>query len=795
MDSLLIGLENNWKFHLGEVEEAWYKGYDDSGWRDVVIPHDWSVEQPFDKAYSSGTGYLAGGIGWYRVRFSLPDEYRGKKISLLFDGVYKNSQVWCNSYYLGKRPNGYVPFSYDISEKTFFGNTDNEVSVKVTHTDIADSRWFTGSGITRKVRILVEEVVHTVQNGIFFSTLYDNDCKSAQVKISHEIINENSDKASVSIVSTLSDAEGKIVLELSSSTEFDCGEKKTITLNGCVNHPSLWSPESPYLYRLNTVLSINGGKAYKVYSENVGIRVFRFDADKGFFLNGKSLKFKGVCVHHDGGCLGAAMTKEVWERRLSALKEMGCNAIRTSHNPHMPELYELCDEMGFLMMDEAFDEWENPKNKWSTGHNVYPPKHQGYFEDFPEWHEKDLAAMVLRDRNHPSVIMWSIGNEIDYPNDPYCHPLFGEMTGNNDNNKPVAERMYNPDKPNMERLAPLAKELANIVRRYDTTRPVTLAAAFPELSSRLHYFDALDIVGYNYKEHLYEDDHRRFPKLPLLGSENGHGYKEWKAVKDNDYISGQFLWTGIDYLGEAHGWPIHGSAAGLLTLAGFPKARYYRRKSFWSDTPTAYLATVKYEENYEEWKPLYESWNYDSGDKVLVRLFTNQEKAELFLNGKSLGIRKGLNEDGFMEWLVTYESGELKAVVFKSANSDNTLISCLLYTTGKPSRLLLSRWNSNSKKEKNICDSHPVYQVEITVTDNENRLVADAECIIKAQVSGAGVLSGLENGNLADNTPYSAPYRKTYCGRMIAYIRRTGPGSITLHVHSDKLSDEKLDIE
>lgn len=796
MDSLTMRLEENWKFHLGEAEDAWYKGYDDSSWRDVVIPHDWSVEQPFSQEYSSGTGYLAGGTGWYRVRFTLPEEYRGKKISLLFDGVYKNSQVWCNSYYLGKRPNGYVPFAYDISEKAFFGDMDNEVSVKVTHTDVADSRWFTGTGITRKVCVLVEEAVHPVQNGIFFSTLYGDGGKSAQVEVSHEIVNEGTDKASVSLISSLWDAEGKKVLEVSSCAEFAPGEKKTIALNGCVKHPSLWSPESPYLYRLNTVLSVNGEEGYEVFSGKVGIRTFRFDADKGFFLNGKNRKLKGVCVHHDGGCLGAAMTKEVWERRLTALKEMGCDAIRTSHNPHMPELYDLCDEMGFLMMDEAFDEWENPKNKWSTGHNVYPPKHQGYFEDFPEWHEKDLAAMVLRDRNHPSIIMWSIGNEIDYPNDPYCHPLFGEMTGNNDKNKPAAERMYNPDKPNMERLSPIAAELAGIVRQYDSTRPVTLAAAFPELSSRLHYFDALDVVGYNYKEHLYEEDHRRFPTLPFLGSENGHSYQAWKAVRDNDYISGQFLWTGIDYLGEAHGWPIHGSSAGLLTLAGFPKARYYRRKSFWSESPMVYLATVKYEGNHEEWMPLYESWNYESGDKVLVRLFTNQPEAELFLNGKSLGARKELDGDGCMEWIVDYEPGELKAVAGKlSAASSEGCVSFTLHTTGDAAKLLLSRWRSARKKVENADGLHPVYQVEITVADSEGCRIGNADCLVEAQVTGSGVLLGLENGDLADNTPYSDSSRRAYEGRLIAYIRRTGDGAITLRAQAENLPEETLIIE
>lgn len=796
LDSVRIDLREHWRFYLGEKEEAWYKGFDDSCWEEVTLPHDWSVGLPFLAEYSSGTGYLAGGIGWYRVRFSLPEEYRGKKIRLLFDGVYKNSQVWCNSYYLGKRPNGYVPFDYDISEKVFFGEMDNEISVKVTHTDIADSRWFTGSGITRKVTVLVEEAVHPSLHGIFFSTLYGDDGKTAQVEISHELLNESAEKAEVSLVSRLCDGNGKQVLEVTAGAQFAPGECKTISLNGCVNRPKLWSPENPELYVLSTYLSVNGGKEYKVFTEKTGIRTFCFDADRGFFLNGENRKIKGVCVHHDGGCLGAAMTREVWERRLTALKEMGCNAIRTSHNPHMPELYELCDEMGFLVMDEAFDEWENPKNKWSTGHNVYPPRHQGYFEDFPEWHEKDLAAMVLRDRNHPSVIMWSIGNEIDYPNDPYCHPLFGEMTGNNDANKPAAERMYNPDKPNMERLAPIAKELSSIVKSYDSTRPVTLAAAFPELSSRLHYFDALDVVGYNYKEHLYEEDHKRFPELPFLGSENSHSYKAWKAVRDNDYISGQFLWTGIDYLGEAHGWPIHGSSAGLLTLAGFPKARFYQRQSYWADRPVIHLATVKYEDSHDEWLPVRETWNYEQGETVLVRLFTNQPEAELFLNGRSLGKKKGLSEEGCMDWIVDFEPGELRADAGELTSSqDKGCISSSLKTAGAADVLRLSEWktpvSSNGGGEAGACFTH---QVEILAEDSCGRRITDAAFPVTVRVSGPGVLMGLENGDLSDNTPYSSSSRNLWEGRLIAYIQRTGSGTVTVEISAKGLPEAQLTL-
>ncbi len=786
MDSTRYPIGESCKFHLGDLQDAWYKGFDDSSWEDVTLPHDWSVSLPFSQEYSSGTGYLAGGIGWYRLRFRLPESCRGKKITLCFDGIYKNSQIWCNSYYLGKRPNGYVPISYDITPMACFGETENEVSVKVTHTDLADSRWFTGSGICRKAYIQVEEPVHPAPCGIFFTTLYGDGDDSAQVEVTHELINETGQKVNVALTTTLTSPAGKQVLVLNSSADFEAGEAKNIALNGCVREPALWSPDSPSLYTLTVSLSVNGGEPYQVFEEAAGIRTFRFDADKGFFLNGKETKLKGVCVHHDAGCLGAAVTPEIWERRLEALKAMGCNAIRTSHNPHMPELYDLCDRMGFLVMDEAFDEWENAKNKWSTGHNVYPPKHQGYFEDFPEWHEKDLAAMVLRDRNHPSIVMWSIGNEIDYPNDPYCHPMFNEMTGNNDHNKPAAERMYNPDKPNMERLAPIAAELAGIVRRFDTTRPVTLAAAFPELSSRLHYFDALDVVGYNYKEQFYEEDHKRFPSLPLLGSENGHSYQAWKAVTDNDYISGQFLWTGIDYLGEAHGWPVRGSQSGLLTTAGFPKHRYFRRQSFWLEAPVLHLATCLETQDLVEWSPACETWNYTPGDQVRVKCYTNLAEAELFLNGRSLGTQKGLNEEGFLEWTVDFEPGEL---CVKAPSREGELTASLC-TAGAPAALRLNRW----KGELFTLKPGYVEQVELTLTDLDGARTAQEERDVTVSVEGEGVLIGLENGCQSDLTPFTEKHRSTMEGRLIAYVRRTGTGRVLLTASAEGIPAASIEL-
>lgn len=762
MDRTILSLNRNWKFHYGDEPQAWYKGYDDSSWQRVELPHDWSVHMPFEKTNSSGTGYLSGGIGWYRVRFTLPKEYRGSRIRVVFDGIYKNSRIWCNSYHIGKRPYGYTQISYDITDFVQFGDNDNVITVRVCHTDLADSRWFTGSGIYRDAYLVAENPVHPVWNGVAF-TVSGADERLAAVCAETELVNETDETVTAALICSLRPCADTSEPAVFGRTAVSLGAHKTerFLTAGTIENPKLWSCDSPSLYELFVYFEKEDGSRSLLSKELVGIRTIRFDADKGFFLNGKETKLKGVCVHHDGGCLGAAMYRDVWLRRLLKLKEAGCNAIRTSHNPHMPALYDLCDELGFLMMDEAFDEWENPKNKWSTGHNVYPPKHEGYAEDFPQWHERDLADMVRRDRNHPSIVMWSIGNEIDYPNDPYCHPLFETMTGNNDANKPAKERMYDSDKPNAERLTIIAKQLAAIVRTQDTTRPVTLAAAFPELSSHLGFFDSLDVVGYNYKEHLYEESHKRFPDKPFLGSENGHSYEAWCAVRDNAYISGQFLWTGIDYLGEAHGWPIHGSSAGILNLAGFEKPEFFRRRAFWTEAPFACLLTRPDDKDEAGWRPWNAHWNYSEGEAAVVRCYTNvrNKNAVLTLNGAVCEGGIHLEKEGCTEWRFAYTPGVLAAACGEA--------SCSLQTAGAAAEIAAKCWMPDGAAKK---EGEPeTLQIEVTLLD-EKGLLASNDLEIQAEVTG-GVLLGLENGDLADLTPYYENHRRTKDAKLILYVK------------------------
>ncbi len=744
-----LPLNLGWRFHLGEAEKASYKGYDDSAWETVTLPHDWAVTQPFDESCSSGTGYLPGGVGWYRKSFELP-ELDGRQVFITFGGVYKHARVWVNSNYLGMRAYGYSTFTYDITEFVQAGR--NVVCVRCEHNDLADSRWFTGNGIYRDVTLTITSPAHFVTDGVFAHTVSATR-EEAVLSVSAEVTGGGVTSF------TLLDEKGVAVAQ---------GDSRL-----AVKNPRLWSLETPYLYTLVGTVKKDGETADEVRIP-VGIRTFRFDPNEGFFLNDVPTKFLGVCIHHDAGVLGAAVPKTVWARRLLKLKEAGVNAIRFSHNPPSPDLLDLCDEMGFLAMDEAFDEWEGCKNKWWQGHNVYPPKHYGYSDDYPQWHEKDLADLIRRDRNHPSIIMWSIGNEIDYPNDPYGHPLFALVTGNNDANKPEQERIYDANKPNAGRLAAIARELVSIVKRHDTTRPVTSALALPELSNLTGYAQALDVVGYNYKEHLYEEDHAKYPSHILLGSENSHDPEAWLAVKYNGYISGQFLWTGIDYLGEAQGWPIRISQAGLIDTAGFEKPRFAHRQAMWTKKLCAHLSVGRAD---ELWRSSF-VWTGTPGDTVPVLVFTNGERAELSLNGTVVGSAE-VDESCIATFDVPYTPGTLTVTCIRGTET----ASAFLATPGEAVKI-----EANPDTDTLPADGQAVYQVEVALRDDSGNLAATDDRLITCRMLGDAQFLGLENGSPSDLTSYASPTRPTYHGRAIVYVRagRT-PGKAELHVSAPGL--------
>lgn len=731
----IITINKDWKFHLGDVPDADYMGYDDSAWRTVDIPHDWSVEHPFDKAHASGTGYLPGGTAWYRKHFTLPDDIKGKRVRITFGGVYKHSRVFINSNHIGGRAYGYSTFTFDISE--FVRPGENVISVRVEHEQVADSRWFTGSGIYRDVTLEITEMSCFEKDGIFVTT---KDVVDGNAHLCIEYKTIDCDEAEFII----EDEKGYWIVS--------CGcEVKEGHVEVIVPHAKLWSADSPYMYTLQCH-AFKDGRPTDTFSINFGIRTIKFDPNEGFFLNGINMKLKGVCVHHDAGALGAAVPTAVWERRLKKLKAAGCNALRTAHNPPSSDLLDLCDRLGLLVMDEAFDEWEGAKNKWWQGHNVYPPKRFGYAEDFPVWHKADLEGMVLRDRNHPCVIMWSIGNEIDYPNDPYVTPLFDEVLGNNDSGKSKEERRYDDKKPDAGRLTVIAKELVDIVHNVDKTRPVLSALSFPELSTRTGFADVLDISGYNYRERFYEEDHKRFPARVIFGSENGHDPAAWYAVRDNDYICGQFLWTGIDFLGECRGWPLRISQAGMLDLCGNEKPLYYRRKALWTDEPFVKIAVSKGEkENTNTWTDRF-IYSGEQGELMQVSCYTNSAKAELFLNGNSLG-EKNVGDDCRATWEITFEAGTLTAKVDGATD--------VLATPDVAEKINFEIYENDSD----------IIQVEVSLLDKNGNLVSEDE-IIYYQLLGDGEILGIENGKPDDLTCYKEKYRLTFGGKAIVYIRK-----------------------
>ncbi len=746
-----LTLNDDWRFYYGDDNEAFYMGYDDNAWLRVTLPHDWAVAFPFDRNNASGTGYLPGGTGWYRKRFLLTATDTAKRVILRFDGAMRHTLVWVNSNYLGENAYGYAPFSFDIS--AFVRAGENVISVRIEHEEVADSRWYSGSGIYRNVSLCIRDRDGFAENGVFLSTQQVDSAGCATLRVQYETF----------------DADRVTVYVQSEETETACtsftGKSGTFTIQ--VPQARLWSPAQPYLYTVR-LEALKHNAVIDVETIPFGIRTIRFDADNGFFLNRQHTRLKGVCIHHDAGALGAAVPAAVWARRLKTLKKAGCNAIRTAHNPPAADLLDLCDRLGLLVMDEAFDEWEGCKNKWWQGHNVYPPKHYGYATDFPQWHKQDLSAMIKRDRNHPSVILWSIGTAIDYPNDPYVTPLYEEVFGNNDSGKPEKVRRYDDKKPDAGRLAAVAKELTAIVHTLDDSRPVLSAMSFPELSTRTGFSDPLDVFGYNYRENFYDEDHRRFPAVPILGSENGHAVSAWQAVLDRPFISGQFLWTGIDFLGECRGWPVRISQAGLLDLCGNPKPLYYQRKALWTSQPFVKIAVGK--GTIEQSSPWTDAFLYDGqpGETVCVCVYTNAPEATLFLNGRSLGTkqRKPADECRLL-WSVPFEPGVL------TAKADGA--KDMLATPLPPASIILSAYPSKP--------GDAFHQILVSLRDAAGTICAGEDREIRYQLYGDGEILGIENGKPDDLTPYSADYRTTYFGKSIVYIRSFTPNQ-TLHLYA-----------
>ena len=760
-----------WKFHLGNATEAAQPKFDDSQWRPLTLPHDWSIEGEFsDKnPATAGGGALPGGIGWYRKSFRLPASDSSKLLFVEFDGIYRNSEVWINGKYLGKRPYGYSSFRYELTPYLNFGDKPNVISVKVDNSQQPNSRWYSGSGIYRNVWLVKTSPVAVDHWGTFVTTPRI-DANGATVNIKTRINNATGKAVNVIVKSIIYDADNKPVAEASLPKIILKNPQTEIQQTLIVKNPMLWSVDNPVLYHIVTTVSTKQA-ILDEYDTPIGIRSFDFDAEKGFILNGKQLKIKGVCNHHDLGCLGAAINTRALERQLELLKEMGCNSIRTSHNPPAPELLDLCDKMGFIVMDEAFDMWKKKKTDFDYG------------LDFDQWHKTDLQDMVLRDRNHPSVFIWSIGNEILEQWD---------STG-----------------------ISIARELAGIVRELDQTRPITSACNQPDPSNFIVRSGALDLIGYNYHHNTFSDFPKTFPGKKFIASETtsalatrgsydmpadsirrwpiqwdkpfvegnadlscsaydncsapwGSTHEEtWKIIKKYDFLSGMYIWTGFDYLGEPtpYTWPARSSYFGILDLCGFPKDAFYMYQSEWTNKPVLHILP---------------HWNWKPGQTVDVWVYSSCNEVELFLNGRSLGIQHKSGDQIHLSWKVPFEAGTLHA---SGRNNGKEIITNEIKTAGLPAKIILTPDHSTIQ-----ADGNDLSYITAQVVDQNNVPVPDAGNLIYFSVQGNGSIAGVDNGNPVSMESFKSHERRAFHGKCILVVKAgKDNGPITVTANADGL--------
>jgi len=760
-----------WRFLLGDDSLARYARYDDSKWRKLNLPHDWSIEGAFDEKATSTTneGALPTGLGWYRKTFTLPASAKGKSTYIDFDGIYKNSEVWINGHYLGKRPNGYISFRYDLTPYLNHSKP-NVIAVKVDNSEQPNSRWYSGSGIYRNVWLVTTGYLGFAHNGTFVTTSSVTKDK-ALVNIQTIINHANIQRADLNI--TVEDAQGKIV-STKGTYLADTIEKDIV-----INKPILWSLTHPYLYKVKLRI-LSGTKVLDSQTVDFGIRTFNFDKDKGFSLNGKPLKIQGVCEHHDLGALGAAVNTAAIAHKLRILKVMGCNAIRTAHNPPAPEFLDLCDKMGFLVMDEAFDMWAKKKNKFD------------YYRDWKAWHKIDLEDQVKRDRNHPSVFVWSIGNEIREQFD---------TSG-----------------------IRIAKELVGIVKSLDPTRPVTSALSEnrPE-KNYIYQSHALDLVGLNYHQEAYADFPKNYPGEKFIATETmsalatrghydpvsdttlkwphnskskftdgnadltvsaydnvaaywGSTHEEtWKIIKKYDFLSGLFVWTGFDYLGEPtpYPWPARSSYFGIIDLAGFPKDVYYMYQSEWTDKPVLHILP---------------HWNWQPGKIVDVWAYYNQaDEVELFLNGRSLGSKRKQGDDLHIAWKVPYEPGILKAV---SRLNGKVVLTTEVKTAGAPAKIALVPDRKQIK-----ADGNDLSYITVRILDEHGIPVPNADNLINFEVTGAGTFAAADNGLQTSLESFKASHHKAFNGLCMAIVQsKARAGAITVKASSPGLKSQSVTI-
>lgn len=757
----------DWKFTLSEPVNAHLASLDDSAWDSIQLPHDWSMSIPYDNSPRGGAmGYMQGGIGWYRKTFDIPEDYRGKKVYIEFDGVYHQSTVYINGKELGFRPYGYVGFEYDLTPHLKYGQK-NILAVKVDHSNAPTSRWYSGSGIYRHVWLKVLDPVHVAHWGVYVTTPVITPEK-AEVKIVTTVSNTSRSTKKISLQNDVVDINGHVVATVSSTTSLQGSRKTDVTQQLSVPQPVLWDIDAPNLYTLVTTIE-KDELIIDRYETPFGIREIRFDADKGFFLNGKNIKMKGTNLHQDAGSLGTAVPDRSYERRLEILKEFGFNAIRCSHNPPSPEFLHYCDRIGFVVVDEIFDKWKN-----------------GYYEQyFDKWWQRDLDAMILRDRNHPSIVLWSLGNETGEQ---------GDMTG--------------------EGTARLIM-MRDHVRKIEPTRKiaVTLAPTNP-LNKRTFnqngFADAVDVVGYNYMEVFYEEEHKNYPQRLIYGSEVYPYYSSnqltqwsfleknpWYDYANNDYVFGYFIWTAVDYLGESNGWPSKGWPTSPFDICMFEKSSAAFLKAVLNeDKPMVSIAVADASLNMDPGRDLWSSpfmtshWTFPQYEKHVLEIqtITNCEEVELYVNNDLIDRRKTADySNNTIKWRAPYHKGKILA---KGFNNGHEVATFELKTSGSPSRIELT-----ADKQTINADGQDLSHVTVHLLDENGVLVPNDDREITVTVEGAGRLVALDNGDLRDSGIQKRPNKPTYFGKALAVIQSLrDEGLITIKVKAEGIPESQIRI-
>ena len=796
----------NWLFMLGDSTIYSRENYDDGEWRKLDLPHDWSIEGDFSEnnPMTYKCGALPSGIGWYRKHFDIASTDLKGHVFINFDGIYMNSIVYINGKRVGYRPNGYVSFAYDITKYLHRGS--NVVAVRVDNGKQPNSRWYTGSGIYRNVWLTKVGKLYINNWGVFATTPLVSDDKT-MVQVQTSFSNTSFDDMTVNIEHRILDRYGHEVACESAHQDVMADSRGTNTQNLRLDDPHLWSVDEPYLYTLVTDLYVHG-KHYDSYSTKIGIRNAYFDSDEGFLLNGKQLKIKGVCMHHDLGCMGAAVNARAIERRLQILKEMGCNAIRCAHNPPAPEFLQLCDSLGFIVMHEAFDVWRQAKTECD------------YSKYFDMWHERDLADMVMRDRNHPSVFIWSIGNEVL---EQWGNPEVDTLDIVKANNLLKLHREHNalPSDTIQNVSSLICKKLANLVHRYDPSRPVTAANNEPDPANNLFRSNSMDIIGFNYHDVYFDDVPTLFPGMPFIVSESvsalmtrgyyqmpsGHEYvwpeasqqvvndpsfscssydnchvpwgntheRMLNTVSSHKFICGQFIWSGFDYLGEPtpYAWPARSSYFGIIDLAGFPKDAYYLYQSVWTDKTVLHV---------------FPHWNWKDGDDIDIWCYySNADEVELYVNDRSMGAQKKIPGSYHVAWNVEYEPGEIKVV---SRKNGQLVAKEVITTAGRPAQIRLT-----ADRDRIKADGEDLCFVTVEVLDRDGNLCPLADNDIHFAVQGVATIAGGDNGSQISHERFKDNHRKAFNGKALVVLKSIEtPGNIRLVASAENLTSDEITI-